>query len=95
MQQPFVLDDEGGRLERSPDHLVRVPRDAVNLLAALHQMPQFLGEDNGTSPTGVNVQPDVVSLTNISESVKVIIGSKNCGSRGGVDKIGNPVFRFD
>ena len=54
-------DNEGGGLERSPDHLVGVPGYAVHLLTSSHEVLQLLGEHNRPSPTGVHMEPHVVS----------------------------------
>ena len=59
-------DNEGGGLEGSPDHLVRVPGYAVHLLTSCHEVLQLLGEHNRPSPAGVYMEPHVVSPDDIN-----------------------------
>ena len=53
---------EDGRLQRSAQHLVRVPTDGVGEVAALQVAPVQARHDETPAPAGVHVHPDVAPL---------------------------------
>ena len=70
-----VCSEEEGAGDGHAHHFVRVYRDGIRAVAAVEAVFVRGGEDGGTAPGGVDVQPDVVLGADVGEWVDGIVGA--------------------
>ena len=76
--------EEGARY-RHAHHFVRVDGYGVCEVAATEFVFVVGGEDRGTAPGGVDVQPDVVGFADFGEGWDRVVGAEDGGAGGGVE----------
>lgn len=76
--------EEEGACDWYAHHFVRVYGDGVGEVTSLQFVFVGWGEDGGTAPGGVDVQPDVVLLADFGEGFDGVVGAEDGGAGGGV-----------